>query len=216
MSAFSRRKCSSRSSSAKSLNRHENRTHGNHSGARHGRPKLSQESWITPLELADWIRAYDAGEVFVEEVPEPTYSKAAQSGWMISSPLMRCVQSAEALSPSRKISSEDVFREAGLPHATWGFPRLPPSVWTLLFRVAWFWGYSANSESLSSARNRARNAAMRLIGLAEEHQSVFVMGHGIMSTMIAKELVLKGWVGPKRPAHGYWQFGVYRNSRVGS
>jgi hypothetical protein len=37
--------------------------------ARHGRPKLCQERWITPLQLADWMRAYDAGEVFVEEVP---------------------------------------------------------------------------------------------------------------------------------------------------
>jgi len=104
-----------------------------------------------------------------------------------------------------------VFREAGLPHATWNFPRLPPSVWTLLFRVAWFLGYSANSESLSLAKNRAQSAATKLIELAEEHQSVFVMGHVIMTALIAKELVLKGWVGPKRPAHGYWQFTVYRN-----
>ena len=27
--------------------------------ARHGRPMLSQTRWITPLQLAGWIRAYD-------------------------------------------------------------------------------------------------------------------------------------------------------------
>lgn len=178
--------------------------------ARHGRPKLNQRSWIAPRQLADWIRAYDDGGVFVEEVPPRIRTKAEQSGWIVSSPLLRCVQSAEALAPSQTIDSDEVFREAGLPHAPWGFPRLPPSVWTVLFRAAWFCGYAANSESLVVARRRARSAATRLIELSGRHQSVFLVGHGIMTALIAKQLTLMGWVGPKRPAHGYWQFSVYR------
>jgi broad specificity phosphatase PhoE len=177
--------------------------------ARHGRPKLGQRSWATPRQLADWIRAYDEGGVFVEEVPPHIRAKVVQSGWIVSSPLLRCMQSAQALAPLRKICSVEVLREAGLPHALWGFPRLPLSVWTPLFRVAWFCGYSANSESLGLARDRAGIAATRLIELAREHQTVFVMGHGIMTALIAKQLTLKGWVGPKRPVHGYWQFSVY-------
>jgi len=179
--------------------------------ARHGRPQLGQCSWITARQLSDWIRAYDAGGVFVEEVPMQIRAKAVQSGWIVSSPLLRCVQSAQALAPLQKICSEEIFREAGLPHALWGFPRLPVSVWTLVFRVAWFCGYSANSESPVMARGRAGIAATRLIELAREHQSVFVMGHGIMTALIAKQLTHKGWVGPMQPAHGYWQYSVYRN-----
>lgn len=182
--------------------------------ARHGRPKHRQSNWVTPRQLADWIRSYDAGGVIVDEVPAPTRARAVQSGWIISSPLLRSVQSARALAPSRNISSEELFREAGLPHASWDFPRLPPSVWTVLFRAAWFLGYSANSESLCLARSRARSAATRLIELDLEHQSVFVLGHGIMSALIAKDLIRRGWKGPSRPAHGYWQFSVYRNSRL--
>ncbi|HEY6621225.1 MAG TPA: histidine phosphatase family protein [Steroidobacteraceae bacterium] len=179
--------------------------------ARHGRPKLGQKRWITPRQIADWIRGYDQSGVFIGSIPSASSEKAIRAAYIVSSPLPRSAQSAEALAPSRKITSQEVFREAGLPHARWNFPRLSASVWTLLFRVAWFWGYSANSESLSSASNRAQSAAMRLIELAEEHQSVFVMGHGIMTALIAKELVVKGWVGPNRPVHGYWQFRVYRN-----
>jgi broad specificity phosphatase PhoE len=179
--------------------------------ARHGRPKLDHKRWITPLELGDWIRAYDEGGVLVEEVPQQIRAKAAQSSWIVSSPLLRCVQSAEALASLQNINPEELLREAGLPHALWGFPRLPPSVWTVLFRAAWFLGYSANAESLGLAKNRARSAARRLIELAQEHQSVFVMGHGIMTALIARELTRSGWAGPKRPAHGYWQFSVYRN-----
>lgn len=184
--------------------------------ARHGRPKLKQWSWVTPRQLASWIRAYDEGGVFVEEVTQQTGARAALSGWIISSPLPRCAQSVQALAPLRKIELEEVFCEAGLPYALWGFPWLPVAVWVLLFRAAWFLGYSAHSESRLVARGRARTAANKLINLAQEHQSVFVMGHGIMGALVANELVEKGWVGPKRPAHGYWQFSVYRNSRAGS
>jgi broad specificity phosphatase PhoE len=182
--------------------------------ARHGRPKLGQWSWITARQLSAWIRAYDEGGVRLEEVPQQIRAKAVLCGWIASSPLLRSVQSAQVLAPSRKINPEEPFREAGLPQALWAFPRLPVSVWTVLFRAAWFLGYSANSESLSVARCRARSAAIRLIELAQEHQSVFVVGHGIMTALIAKELLEKGWMGPKRPAHGYWEFSVYRSSRV--
>jgi broad specificity phosphatase PhoE len=178
--------------------------------ARHGRPKLKQWSWITPRKLADWIRAYDEAGVFVENIPESSREKAIRSGWIVSSPLLRCLQSAKALAPLQTINSEEVCREAGLPHAMWGFPWLPPSVWIVLFRAAWFCGYSANSESLGLTKSRAQSAATKLIELARAHQSVFVMGHGIMTALTAKELVMQGWVGPRRPAHGYWQFSVYQ------
>jgi broad specificity phosphatase PhoE len=183
--------------------------------ARHGRPNLVRTGWVIPRQLADWIVAYNDAGVFAEEAPSDLRAKA-DSCWIVSSPLLRCVRSAEALAPSRKITSEELFREVGLPHTLWRFPRLPVSVWTVIFRVAWFCGYSTNSESLSMARDRARTAAARLTELAREHESVFFMGHGIMTALIARELVLRGWVGPKRPAHGYWGFSVYRDTRLGS
>jgi broad specificity phosphatase PhoE len=177
--------------------------------ARHGRPRLGNWRWIAARRLSGWILAYDQAGVFVDDVPGLLRAKALQCGRIVSSSLPRCMQSAEALGPARLVSSEDLFREAGLPHANWASPRLPPSIWAVFFRAAWFLGYSANSESLESARIRARTGAMRLIDLAAEHESVFLMGHGIMAVLIAKELTRRGWKGPRRPAHGVWQFSVY-------
>jgi broad specificity phosphatase PhoE len=179
--------------------------------ARHGRPKLSQRRWIVPRQIADWVREYDEVGVFIDRIPSPSSETAIRSGCIVSSPLRRCVQSAQALAPSREVSSDATLREAGLPHTRWRLPWLPVSVWTLVFRIAWFCGYSANSESVRLARERARSAATKLIEVALEYQSVFVMGHGIMTALIAKELTQQGWVGPKRPVHGYWRFSVYRD-----
>jgi broad specificity phosphatase PhoE len=179
--------------------------------ARHGRPKLDQWTWMAPRQLADWLRAYNEAEVAVEDVPRLVSARAAASGCIITSPLSRCVQSARAVAPTREIGTEDIFCEAGIPYSLWGFPQLPLSVWTILFRMAWFCGYSSNSESLSMATNRARCAAERLIDLAQEHKSVFVMGHAVMTALIAKQLILNGWAGPKRPVHRYWQYCVYQS-----
>jgi broad specificity phosphatase PhoE len=183
--------------------------------ARHGRPKLGQKRWIAPRQLADWIRAYDEGGVIVEQVPGGIGATALLCGCIVTSPLPRCVQSAQALAPMRAIRTEEMLREAGLPHGLWRFPRLPVAMWVVVFRAAWFCGYSSNSESLRSARSRARSAAKKLVELAQEQQSVFAMGHGIMTALIAKELILQGWEGPKRPAHAHWQLSAYRRSEAG-
>jgi broad specificity phosphatase PhoE len=178
--------------------------------ARHGRPKLEQRGWIAPRQLAGWVRAYDEGGILVGGAPLEVRAKAGNSGIIVSSPLLRCVESARAVASQRNFETDELLREAGLPYALWGFPRLPLWLWTLVFRGAWFCGYSANSESLDCARMRAQSAAHKLIALASVHKSVFVMGHGIMAALIAKELVQLGWVGPRRPAHGYWGSSVYR------
>jgi broad specificity phosphatase PhoE len=178
--------------------------------ARHGKPRLHQQSWVAPRQLAEWIRAYNDAGITVEEAPVGIRDEAAKSRFIVSSPQRRCVESMRAIAPHGDIVIQDLFREAGLPHSQWSFPSLPLPLWTALLRGAWFLGYSANSESLAAAQDRARSAAAWLAELAREHQSVFVMGHGIMTALVSKELTRRGWLGPKHPAHGYWQFSVYR------
>ena len=145
----------------------------------------------------------------VEEVPSATLKKATESAVIVSSTLRRCAQSAEQLSRNRAFAAEEVFCEAELPLPNRHFPRLPFWLWCVVFRLAWVCGFFANAEPLAQATERARNAAERLIELARENGSVFLVGHGIMNMLIVWQLSALGWVGPKRPANKYWQFSVY-------
>jgi broad specificity phosphatase PhoE len=177
--------------------------------ARHGKPNLQQSVWITPRQLKDWIQRYNQADLLVEEVPSATLKKATESGVIVSSTLRRCVQSAEQLSRNRAFAAEEVFCEAELPLPNRHFPRLPFWLWSVVFRLAWFCGFFANAEPLAQATERARNAAERLIELARENGSVFLVGHGVMNLLIAGQLSALGWSGPKRPANKYWQFSAY-------
>jgi broad specificity phosphatase PhoE len=177
--------------------------------ARHGKPKLRHWAWITPRQMREWIQIYNAAEISLHEIPSDTAGKASIAGIIVSSTLTRCVQSARALCKDNSLLIEEVFCEADLPYGNWNIPKLPLSVWGVLFRFAWFCGYSTNAESLAQAEARARSAAERLVTLAKENGSVFLVGHGIMTMLIAKQLLSIGWIGPKRPVNKYWQFCVY-------
>ena len=176
---------------------------------RHGRPKLSHRIWLAPRQLGCWIEAFDPAGVDLVRVPRDTLKTAALCNVVVVSTLQRSVQSAAILAPSKVLVTEALLREAGMPHTQWPFPRLPVRAWLLFFRIAWFCGYAPNSESLPLASARAGVAAERLIDLARQHGSVFVVGHGIFTMLIAKQLLLKGWSGSKRPRNKYWGCCVY-------
>jgi broad specificity phosphatase PhoE len=168
--------------------------------ARHGKPKLRHWVWITPRQMREWTQIYNAAEIFLNEIPPDTMEKASIAGIVVSSTLTRCVQSARALCKDNSLVIEEIFCEADLPYGNWNVLKLPLSVWGVLFRLAWFCGYSANSESFVQAEMRAHCAAGRLVTLAKENGSVFLVGHGIMTMLIGKQLLSMGWVGGTKTA----------------
>ena len=89
---------------------------------------------------------------------------------------------------------------------------MPVTVWLVLYRLIWLFGYSQNGESYAAANNRADAAASKLMTLAEEHDKVVLIGHGLMNRIIAKRLCINNWTGPTSPGKKYWEFGIYYSS----
>lgn len=177
--------------------------------ARHGKVNVAG-GWIAPWEIAEWIERYNHADIFRGPVPSDATIKAQSAGRIVSSTLVRATESAQLLAPKQSILTDEVFREAGLPYSLWRAPQLPAPIWAATFRLAWFRGFSAHAESHAQAKLRARIAAQKLITLARESESVFLVGHGIMNALIAAELKSLGLHGPARPQTKYWQFSSYR------
>ncbi len=178
---------------------------------RHGRPVLDQSKWIAPCKLAQWIAAFNEGGILRGQIPLSTSLAAARCKVIVSSSLRRSYQSAQLIASSQLLVTEDLISEAGMPHPDWLFPALPITIWLAIFRVAWYFGYARSTESMSNAPMRAAVAADRLVDLARQHDSVYVVGHGIMTTLIANRLVQMGWSGSRRPANMYWGYCIYRS-----
>jgi broad specificity phosphatase PhoE len=135
---------------------------------------------------------------------------ARNAGSVITSTMNRSRASAERIAPGRAHLSDPVFNESTLPRFNLGLP-LPPKLWDLIARIAWFCGWSPDGESLSEARERARRGARLLAELAHAHGSVMLVGHGIMNALIRHELRRAGWkTSGLRSA--YWSLMVARRT----
>jgi broad specificity phosphatase PhoE len=180
--------------------------------ARHGRPNLHVNpwAWMTPRQAQSLIAAYANAGIVVETVPVATLDTARASGVVVSSMVPRSIQSARALNLAGPVLSESLFDEPGPPSWTWPFPKLPLWFWGLIFRLAWFGRLPTNTEPLAEASVRAGKAAQRLIALARERGSVFLMGHAMMNVLIARHLTAAGWSGRIRLLPNPWEFAVFR------
>ncbi len=110
---------------------------------------------------------------------------------------------------------EELFCEAELPIIQILLIRLTPHVWSMVFRIFWFMGISHKIESLEDFKLRVSVATERLIQLAKNHNSVLLIGHGIMNRFLGKELISKGWSGEEAPngnkyyGYKYWEYATY-------
>jgi broad specificity phosphatase PhoE len=171
---------------------------------RHGKPAFDDRTPIAGSAFAAWVRGYDRAPLDMSVPPSPGLrAQAAAVGCVATSTLRRAQESAALLAAGRRVVSDSLFAEAGLPSAIPSSLRLAPRHWVFLARVAWFCGWSRDTESLREARSRAHRAAERLAELAHTHGSVMLVGHGLMSALILRVLGKAGWRGSASRAT-YW------------
>jgi broad specificity phosphatase PhoE len=178
---------------------------------RHGKPAFDLKGNVRAKDLGTIARSYDLSGI---AGPPPRETVAALQGnhLIVCSHLVRSVESAQALGFSKIHVKDPLFCETAMPHFRSGCVSLPVSVWIVVLRILWLFGFSRNGESLINARMRARQAAARLVELAEEHHKVLLVGHGFINHFIAKELKKSGWLGPPKPGNGFWGYGVYERA----
>jgi len=176
---------------------------------RHGRTNLPPWPWIRAGELGRWIAAYNASGIRDIAPPAAARGAADQCTLIVTSDLLRSMESGRVLGSKTPMRSDGLFREAGLPYGPMAFLKMPPFVWAVLFRILWAFGYKDNGESIQVFRERARNAAMLLISLAREHGSVLLVGHGLINRYIARDLLSAGWRGSGRTKIRHWGFTEY-------
>ncbi len=164
--------------------------------------------------LRSTARRYNEAGIRSKPRPSaPLRQQAGSAGVIVCSDARRAVESVRALDSAREPLIDPLFREAGLPLDTWLPLRLGFDTWVLIAGIAWFWGWSAGTESLAEARSRARIAARRLIHLSTAHRSVMLVGHGVFNALIAAELQRRGWQGPLwRPTASPWESATYAKS----
>jgi broad specificity phosphatase PhoE len=177
---------------------------------RHGRPTSVKRRSISGRELGRWASDYnERGLDRVFPPPESVSRLVATAGCVVASDLKRSIESATWLAPSADIQVDGTIREAALPDTLWTSVRLPPAFWVVLGRVAWWLNMARSVEDLNATRQRATRAADRLCVLAQRHESVAAVGHGMFNRFIAGQLRARGWHGPSMLSSAYWSCSTF-------
>lgn len=178
---------------------------------RHGRPKnLDSRKVVNALEFGQWVDSYsNTGLDNSHPPPVATVSKANSCQYVVCSDLPRAIESVAVLVAGRAIEQDPLFRECEMPYMRWRGLKLPVAVWSIVFRLLHIFGYSREVESFKKARARANHCAARLNSLAQEHESVLLVGHGTLNWLISRKLIQGGWSTQRRASGGYWSYGVF-------
>ncbi len=177
---------------------------------RHGESSVAHQARISACEFAAWIDEYNQAGIGTSSSPaQATMDMAVTCRLKLCSNLRRSIESMQTLCPGADFVACKLFREWELPHGKWQWLKADTSLWSVIFRLLWFLGYSYKAESVRQAKRRAQQAARMLADRARENQSVLLVGHYFVNRRIAKELVRNGWVGPTHLKPGYWASSVY-------
>ncbi len=181
---------------------------------RHGEPDIGVWGKIASSEMAKWINCYNESGVVVDNKPCSESLVHARDSYVVCSTLERSKHSVTLLKVENYMPDSS-FCEAELPVVNVPLLKISPQTWSIIFRVFWFFGLSKNVESKKEIERRVKTASKTLENLAKEHESVLLVGHGIMNRLIGKELVQRGWDGAEAPdgkkyhSYRYWEYSVF-------
>lgn len=177
---------------------------------RHGKPEIELNGWFDAKQIKQLVVEYTLSTI--EDCPPDSCRQRFNTYHVVCSDLERSIHSAKKLELKKIHFSNALFKEADLPHFDQSVFKLPVMVWVTLLRIMWLFGFQKNGESFNQAKVRAKEAANKLIVLAQENEKVILIGHGLMNRLIANQLRLKQWQGPASPGKKYWEFGQYIKS----
>ncbi|MFC0267383.1 histidine phosphatase family protein [Kushneria aurantia] len=178
---------------------------------RHGASQEEVGGRMAAADFRGWVARYRLAGITGDSRCERAATIARECAVVACSDLPRSLESAARLEAHNVVVSDNLLREIDLPHGSgrWPTPALPISVWLITFRLLWLFGYHGHAESRHEVRIRIRHAADRLVALARDHHSVLFVGHALFNQLLARELLARGWLGPRRPGSSHWQYGVY-------
>lgn len=159
-------------------------------------------------EMRSQVCRYNLAEI-IDQPSRHALASVAGDEFVICSHLARSISSAKALGYEHIHCSNQLFREVDLPYFETGRVWLPVNWWAYFYRILSFFGFSSNGESIAMAKRRAKKAASKLATYAQEHSAVVFVGHGFINQLIAKELLLNAWTGPKKLNPSHWGVGEY-------
>ena len=151
-----------------------------------------------------WRASYDVAGILAEAQPPSTLrSLAANATHLVSSDLLRAVESAQRLAAGRHVLVSELLREAPLAIPNWP-TRLPLLGWAMLIHLAWQYRIVRGTDPPEIDGARAAAAAQWLSELVADGSTAVVVTHGVFRRLLALDLASRGWNARRDGGYRHW------------
>ena len=176
--------------------------------ARHGKPKVRREGMCDRDGFDTWWAAYEAAGLNPNSrPPEVLRQEAEHATQLFMSPKQRARETARAVCGEREVEVSDLFLEAPLPAPPLPF-HMPVTLWWVLSRFYWLFGFKGAFEHRNATKARADAATDFLIEQAAKGD-VLVCGHGWFNRMVGWRLRRRGWRMIYNGGDAFWGWRKY-------
>lgn len=146
--------------------------------------------WRTAEELQEWRRNYESSPA----IPGSTAVDKAVWPRCLSSDVERAVVTARTVFAG-PFEQTALLREPDFATFRTGNLRLPVWLWRQVLRLAWLSGHRSQRRCRDEFQSRVRQVADLLVEGAGEN--ILVVSHAGMMAYLSRELVRRGFAGPK-------------------
>ncbi len=88
--------------------------------------------------------------------------------------------------------------------------KLRPKNWLIFLRILMLLGMGKDDKSFKKSKQRAKEAAQKLIELSNLHEDIAHLGHGGLNYLIAKEILSNKWeLIRKNSGNDNWGYQVF-------
>ena len=169
---------------------------------RHGRSSHTVTGLLDLAAFRQWRVAYEAAGIDPADRPPAELDYLAErAGVLVSSDIRRAVESARLLSAGRDVIASPLLRELALQAPPLRWIRMPLLGWAVAVGVRWLF---RRSHATPEEEERVRAAADWLIELAVGDGDVLALTHASFRSVLAKELVRRGWRVMPRRTSSHW------------
>jgi broad specificity phosphatase PhoE len=158
-----------------------------------------KNSPIYANQTGEWIEQYNRASI-----DTTTPQNLPNADIYITSEMKRSIDSLALLGKNPRLKNA-LFNEAMLPYLDKKLFKLPPTIWAVVFRIAWLFVYSKNAISFKDSKLEAKEGAKILADLAKD-ADVMLVGHGVKNRLIAKELQKIGFKETENRGSKNWGF----------
>jgi broad specificity phosphatase PhoE len=151
---------------------------------------LPKKILIAQDELLRWFEEYDYCDIEYGEVD------LGGIEWKscFSSDLSRAVRTAETIHNGDVVKMKEL-RELGAHQVFKSNIKLPMVLWALLIRGIWLLDHKSQVERRADIQRRIRAALDEILSKAEG--DILIVSHGALMLFIRKELIKRGFKGPR-------------------